>query len=115
MSKTHAVDMNSFEAIVDEHPRVILDFWAGWCKPCQIFSPIFEKLAQENPDVYFGKVDTEAEGAKELAAAFQIRSIPTIMAFKQGELVLEHAGVLPVEMMARLLDGLRQESTEAPS
>lgn len=107
---SHAVTMANFESVVESHPIVILDFWAAWCAPCRAFAPVFERLAELHPDVYFGKVDTEAE--RELAAAFQVRSIPTIMAFKQTELVFEQAGMLPVEAMEKLLGKLRELKIE---
>lgn len=99
--KTHDVNMEVFEQIIDQHPIVILDFWAEWCGPCKVFGPIFEKLAETYPDIYFGKVNTEI--ATDLSEAFQIRSIPTIMAFKNGELVFEQAGILPAEHFEKLI------------
>jgi thiol-disulfide isomerase/thioredoxin len=67
------VTMETFESVVDSNPIVILDFWAAWCKPCQIFAPVFDEMAEAHPDVYFGKVNTEV--ATDLAEAFQVRSI----------------------------------------
>lgn len=103
--KTHDVTMESFEEAVDTHPLVILDFWAGWCQPCKVFAPIFEQLAELNPDIYFGKVDTER--AKDLAEAFQIRGVPAILAFKNGDLVFETSGILPPAQMEELFRQLR--------
>jgi len=97
--------MENFESIVDGHPLVILDFWAAWCKPCQTFSPIFEMMAGLHPEIFFGKVNTEE--AVELAQAFQVRSIPTIMAFKNGDLVFEQAGLLPPEHFEALIHKLK--------
>lgn len=106
MSKTHEVTMQVFEEIIDQKPIVILDFWAEWCGPCKVFAPIFEKLAETYPEIYFGKVNTEI--ATDLSEAFQIRSIPTIMAFKNGELVFEQAGVLPAQHFEQLINHLQQ-------
>ena len=106
LGSTVEVTFENFEEIVDSHPMVILDFWADWCQPCRVFSPIFEKMAELNPDVFFGKVNSEI--ATELAQAFNVRSIPTIMAFKNAELLYEQAGLLPPEMFEALLRKLRE-------
>jgi thioredoxin 1 len=84
----------------------LVDWWAGWCAPCRAFAPIYAKVSARNPDVVFGKVDTEAEGG--LASAFQIRSIPTLMVFRDGVLLFEQAGVLPEAALQGLLDRVRQ-------
>lgn len=103
--RTQEVTFENFESIVEQNPVVILDFWAEWCQPCKVFLPIFESLAEIYPEIYFGKVNTEK--AVELAEAFQVRSIPTIMAFKNGDLVFEQAGVLPAEHFEKLIDFLK--------
>ena len=104
-NKTHEVTMETFETVVDTNPMVILYFWAGWCGPCKTFGPIFEEASEHYPDVFFGKVNTEV--ATDLSQAFQVRSIPTVMAFKKDELVFEQPGVLSPTMIDNLVIQLR--------
>lgn len=97
----HEVTMENFESLVDTHEIVFLDFWAAWCGPCKIFAPIYEEAALRHPEVFFGKVNTEV--ATDLAQAFQVRSIPTVMVFKKAELVFEQAGILPSSAIDELI------------
>ncbi len=85
----------NFNQTIEENEIVIIDFWAPWCGPCRSFAPIFEKIAQNNPDITFAKVNTEEEQA--LAGYFQIRSIPTTMILRDQIGIFQQAGVLPEE------------------
>ena len=83
----------NFDRTVSENPFVLIDFWAGWCRPCLQFAPVYEKAAEANPDLVFAKVDTEAQ--QELAAAFQITSIPTLMIVRDRVAIFAQPGALP--------------------
>jgi thioredoxin 1 len=98
---TTALTKDSFVATIRDNDIVLVDFWAAWCGPCRMFAPTYEEVANEHPDVVFGKVDTEAE--QELAAAFQIMSIPTLMAFREGVLVFAQPGALPPDALRQLV------------
>jgi thioredoxin 1 len=104
MSST-ALTAVTFEQTVTRDGIVLVDFWAGWCGPCRAFAPVFETAAQQHPDIVFGKVDTEAE--QQLAAAAGIRSIPTLMAFRDGVLVFSQPGALPQEALEQLITAVR--------
>jgi len=84
---------DNFEQVVTSNPTVIVDFWAPWCGPCRGFAPVFERVAEANPDVVFAKVNTDEE--QEIAQHFQIRSIPTLMVFREQIIVFSQPGALP--------------------
>jgi thioredoxin len=100
-----------FERTVTENEIVLVDFWASWCGPCRMFAPVYEKAAAAHPDIVFGKVDTEAEQG--LAAAAQITSIPTLMAFKNGTLVFSQPGALPAQALEQVITAVRELDLEA--
>lgn len=84
---------DSFEEAVTENDFVIVDFWAPWCGPCRSFAPVFEKISEDHPEIVFAKVNTEEQ--QEIAAHFQIRSIPTLMIFREKVIIFSEAGALP--------------------
>ncbi len=111
---TTEITSDNFETIVGDNDVVVLDCWASWCGPCRSFAPTFEAASERHPGPVWGKLDTEAQA--ELAAAFSIRSIPTVMVFRQGVLLFRQAGALPASALDELItqvQGLDMDSIRA--
>ncbi|WP_369393803.1 thioredoxin [Streptomyces sp. CG1] len=106
MSSTVELTKDNFDQTVSENGFVLIDFWAAWCGPCRQFAPVYEKAATDNPDLVFGKVDTEAQ--PELAAAFGIQSIPTLMIVRDKVAVFAQPGALPEPALADLIGQARK-------
>ncbi|KXX64483.1 thioredoxin [Marichromatium gracile] len=95
------LDSNNFEQTIKDNDFVVVDFWAPWCGPCRSFAPTFEKVSEDHDDIVFAKINTEAQ--QELAAHFQIRSIPTLMIFREQVIIFSQPGALPERSFRELL------------
>jgi thioredoxin 1 len=96
---------DNFEQTILENDIVLVDFWASWCGPCRQFGPVFEEASEKNADLVFTKVDTEDQ--QQLAATFNIMSIPTLMVFREQVLVFSQPGALPAESLENLIEQVR--------
>jgi thioredoxin 1 len=109
MAVTQLTQQN-IEDTINNNDIVVIDFWAPWCGPCQTFKPIFEEASKRHSDVAFAACNTEEQA--ELATMFQIRSIPTLVVFREGVGIFGQPGMLPAEALDELMDKVRELDME---
>ena len=102
---THEITTDNLASTIETNPLVIMDFWAGWCGPCRAFAPVFEQASADHEDVFFGKVDVEAQ--QQIAYDFGIKNIPTLILFKEGMPVERIPGAMPAAQFESLIKALK--------
>ncbi|MBL8534510.1 MAG: thioredoxin [Betaproteobacteria bacterium] len=98
---TMELTQENFDTVVSDNPIVIIDFWAPWCGPCRQFAPVFEQISEKHPDVVFAKLNTDEQQG--IAQAFQIRSIPTLMVFREKVILFSNPGSMPAGQFDKLV------------
>lgn len=105
MANITEITNDNFEELIDQGGIVVIDWWAGWCNPCMMFAPVYDAASDRHPDIVWGKVNTEEQ--PELARAFQVMSIPTLMVFRDGLLLFEQAGIIPGPKLDELVENVK--------